>query len=189
MQETWVWSLGQEDPLEKGMATHSSILAWRIPWTEEPGRLQSMGSQTVGHGWVADTHNGRKKRKREREKCFIKSLSQSIRSTIAKAPLVRWLLNRRNLFLIILEAEKSRIPGGLSGWGGFTSSQTGASQDRKDWGASGVGVSLIRALIPVRRALSSWPNRPKALPPYTLTLEAKISKYEFWERKDTPSHI
>ena len=47
--ETQVQSLGQEDPLEKGMATHSSILAWRIPWTEEPGRLQSMGSQRVGH--------------------------------------------------------------------------------------------------------------------------------------------
>jgi len=44
MQETWVRSLGWEDPLEKGMATHSSILAWRIPWTEETGRLQSMGS-------------------------------------------------------------------------------------------------------------------------------------------------
>ena len=49
MQETWVQSLGQEDPLEKGMATHSSILAWSIPWTEEPGRLQSIGSQRVGH--------------------------------------------------------------------------------------------------------------------------------------------
>ena len=46
MQETWVWSLGQEDPLEKGMATYSSILAWRIPWTEEPGGLQSVGSET-----------------------------------------------------------------------------------------------------------------------------------------------
>ena len=46
MQETWVQSLGQEDPLEKGMATHSSILAWKIPWTEEPGRLQSTGSQS-----------------------------------------------------------------------------------------------------------------------------------------------
>ena len=45
MQETQVWSLGQEDPLEKEMATHPSILAWRIPWTEEPGRPQSMGSQ------------------------------------------------------------------------------------------------------------------------------------------------
>ena len=49
MQETWVRSLGQEDPLEKEMATHSSNLAWIIPWTEEPGGLQSMGSQRVRH--------------------------------------------------------------------------------------------------------------------------------------------
>ena len=48
MWETWVRSLGQEDPLEEEMATHSSILAWRIPWTEEPGGLQSMRSQRVG---------------------------------------------------------------------------------------------------------------------------------------------
>ena len=47
--EAWVQSLGREDPLEKEMATHSSILAWRIPWTEEPGGLQSTGSQRVGH--------------------------------------------------------------------------------------------------------------------------------------------
>ena len=47
--EMWVQSLGQEDPLEKGKATHSSILAWRIPWTDQPGRLQSTGSQTAGH--------------------------------------------------------------------------------------------------------------------------------------------
>ena len=49
MQKTWVRSLAHEDPLEKEMATHSSILAWRIPWTEEPGGLQSMGSQRVGY--------------------------------------------------------------------------------------------------------------------------------------------
>jgi len=49
MQETWVRSLGWEDPLEKGMATHPSILAWRISWTKEPGRLQFMGSQRVRH--------------------------------------------------------------------------------------------------------------------------------------------
>ena len=49
MQETWVRSLGQEDPLEKEMAAHSSIPAWKIPWTEEPGGLQSMGSQRVEH--------------------------------------------------------------------------------------------------------------------------------------------
>ena len=47
--ETWVGSLGQEDPLEKEMATHSSILAWNISWTQEPGGLQSMGSERVGH--------------------------------------------------------------------------------------------------------------------------------------------
>ena len=47
--KTWVQSLGQEDPLEKEMATHSSTLAWKIPWTEWPGRLQSMGLQRVGH--------------------------------------------------------------------------------------------------------------------------------------------
>ena len=49
MQENQVQSLGWKDPLEKGMTTHSSILVWRIPWTEEPGRLQSMGSLRVGH--------------------------------------------------------------------------------------------------------------------------------------------
>ena len=49
MQETWVQSLGEEDPMEKGMATHSSILAWEIPWTEEPGGLPSTGSQRIGH--------------------------------------------------------------------------------------------------------------------------------------------
>ena len=49
MQETWIWSLGQEDPLEKEMATHCSILAWEIPWTEEPGGLQSLGLQKVEH--------------------------------------------------------------------------------------------------------------------------------------------
>ena len=49
--EMWVWSLGQEDPLKEDMATHSSILAWRIPWTEEPGRLWYIGSQGVRHDW------------------------------------------------------------------------------------------------------------------------------------------
>ena len=54
-QETQVQSLGWDYPLEEGMATHSSILAWRIPWTEESGRLQSMGSQRVGHDWTINT--------------------------------------------------------------------------------------------------------------------------------------
>ena len=52
VQETWVWSLGLEYPLKKGMATHSSTLIWRIPWTKESGGIQSMGSQRVGHDWA-----------------------------------------------------------------------------------------------------------------------------------------
>ena len=56
MQDTRVWSLDQEDPLEKGMSTHSSILAWRIPWIEEAGRLQSMELQRIGHDWVTKNY-------------------------------------------------------------------------------------------------------------------------------------
>ena len=55
MQETQVWSLGWKDTLEKGMATHSSIFTWRTPWTEEPGGLQFMGLQRVGHDWMTNT--------------------------------------------------------------------------------------------------------------------------------------
>ena len=54
MQETWTQSVGWEDPLEEEMATHSSILAWRIPWTEEPGGLQSIGSQRVEHNLTSN---------------------------------------------------------------------------------------------------------------------------------------
>ena len=56
VQETQVWSLGREDPLKKGMAINSSILAWRIPWTEESCQVQSMWSQRVRHDWLSDTH-------------------------------------------------------------------------------------------------------------------------------------
>ena len=56
MQKTWVLSLGQEDPLEKEMATHSCTLAWKIPWMEEHGRLYFMGSKTVGHDWATLHH-------------------------------------------------------------------------------------------------------------------------------------
>ena len=57
MGETWVCSLGREDTLEKEMAPHSSTLAWKIPWTEEPGRLQSMGLQRVGYDWATSLSN------------------------------------------------------------------------------------------------------------------------------------
>ena len=55
MRDTWVWFLGWEDPLKWGMTTHSSILVWRIPWTEEPGRLQSVGLHRVRHDWATFT--------------------------------------------------------------------------------------------------------------------------------------
>ena len=56
MQDTWVRALSQEDPLEKGMVTNSNIVAWKIPWTEEPGGLQSIGSQRVRQDWEANFH-------------------------------------------------------------------------------------------------------------------------------------
>ena len=66
--ETWVQSLGQKDPLEEGMVTHTSILAWRISWTEEPDRLQSMGSQRVRHKWLIHTYKRNTEENLEREK-------------------------------------------------------------------------------------------------------------------------
>ena len=62
MQEMWIRFFGQKDPLEKGMATHSRILAWRIAWAEEPGGLQSMGSQRVRHGWATNTFTSQRAR-------------------------------------------------------------------------------------------------------------------------------
>ena len=74
VQETWVRFLGQDDPLEKGMASHSSILVWRIPWTEEPGRLRSMGLQRAEYNWATNT--------------FIKQIQQT-RWRAVLAPLCR----------------------------------------------------------------------------------------------------
>ena len=77
MWETQVRSLGWEVPLEKGMAPQSSILAWRIPWTEEPSRLQSMGSQRVGHDWVTNTCYVLVRRKVDYHKHFFHYLKYS----------------------------------------------------------------------------------------------------------------
>ena len=68
MQETPVQSRGWKDPLEKGMAIHSSVLAWRVPWTREPGGLQSMGLQRVGHDWVTNTFTFKEEERAEKEK-------------------------------------------------------------------------------------------------------------------------
>ena len=81
MQETWIQYLGQEDPLESEMATHSSILAWRSPRTEEPGRLQSMVLQRVGQGWATNT--------------FIRSKARGISPSLGPERLWFWLSSRK----------------------------------------------------------------------------------------------
>ena len=92
MLETWVQFLGQEDPLEKEMATHFSSLAWKIPWTEEPGRLQSMGSQRVRHDWATSlslyfnaatqsTVKGREEAKGQRKFSMLKFPLTCLRTT------------------------------------------------------------------------------------------------------------
>ena len=87
MQKTWVWSLGQEGPLEEERATHSSILAWEIPWTEKPGELQSMESQTVGSNW-AHIHNNYHWATREGlegSNCFSNGLHSSLLRSVCFA--------------------------------------------------------------------------------------------------------
>ena len=90
----WFWSLGWEDPLEKGTATHSSIPAWRIPWTEEPGRLKSMGLERVGHNWLTFTFT--KESDRHRFECqlthIIVKISSFPKSSIS--PFLKWGLVR-----------------------------------------------------------------------------------------------
>ena len=89
MREMRVSSLGQEDPLETKMATHSNILAWEIPWTEEPGRLQSMGLQRVGHDIVT---------KQNRESYFLASTSHNaVKFTFCVKPTVMYALEQTSI--------------------------------------------------------------------------------------------
>ena len=102
-QATWVGSLGREDPLEKEMATHSSILAWKTPWTEEPGRLQSMGSQRIGHNWArmgahAHTHT------------HTQDLSSPTRDGTCVPCTVRWILNGRPITEVLFFFFPSPLP-------------------------------------------------------------------------------
>ena len=81
VQETWVWSLGWEDPLEKRMATHCSILSWRIPWRQEPGGLQFMGSQRVRDDWMTNSLTlGSKRREAPWPLLLSSSLSSSVQA-------------------------------------------------------------------------------------------------------------
>ena len=99
--ETQVWSLGWEDPLEKGMATHSSILAWRTPWTEEPGGLQFMGSHRVIHNWMTNTHNH-----------WDSHMEQLTSSKLGKEYVKTIYCNP--VYLIYMQSTSSEMPGGWS---------------------------------------------------------------------------
>ena len=103
MQEAWVQSLGQEDPLEKGMATHSSILAWRIPKTEKPGRLQSLGLQRVRHDWThthTHTHTKIILGAMEKSKFGLDTRQYSGTVTSHSLIMVFWSCRRISLFLM-----------------------------------------------------------------------------------------
>ena len=78
MRETWVRSLGWEDPLEESMATYSSILAWRIPWREEPGGLESRGLQRVGHNWATSLHFTSLSQKKKRTNILMRGKKNAI---------------------------------------------------------------------------------------------------------------
>ena len=99
MWETWVRSLGWEDPLEKEMATHSSTLAWRTPWREEPGRLQSMGSQRVRHDWATSLHFT--------SAFFIVQLSHPYMTTGKSIPLTRWTFVDKTMSLLLNMLSRS----------------------------------------------------------------------------------
>ena len=111
VRETWVRSLGREDPLEKEMATHSSILAWRIPWTEKSGRLQAMDSQRVRHNWVTDTPNANSNEanlKTARTYTVIEHLiSKSLYQSLYEGKKNACLLFFTDIFEVLLEARQS----------------------------------------------------------------------------------
>ena len=102
MQETRVRFLGREDPLEKEMATHSSTLAWKIPWSEKPGRLQSMGSQRVGHDWATSLH-------------FTSLIDNISNEKLTLIPTVPSPHLHSLLKPVALNLSASELPGGLLG--------------------------------------------------------------------------
>ena len=112
MQETWVQWLGQEDPLEREMATHSSILAWRIPWTEEPDELQSMELQGLGHNWATNAHKisgdeksewvDRHERIVSEKKCLDNSKSPYLTRIFICHRLNEWIHLKKNTVFSIL---------------------------------------------------------------------------------------
>ena len=139
MWETWVRSLGQEDPLEKEMATHSSILAWRIPWTKEPGGLQSTGSQRVGHDWA---------------------------TSFSVFPHFQYWLNMSITFSRIKDNETEAPPSGILAWKiPWTESPHGKAS-RTDW--SNAARAHAQSFGRVGLSAASWTQAARLLCPRAL---------------------
>ena len=125
VQEMQVWSLGLETPLEKGMAIHSSILAWRIPWTEEPGRLQSMWLQRVGHNWATNTFTFQKigtcekrttkgSKKKKKKAALMSSEQKRQQQTLGNSPVLvirPYIPESRKAPISQMEKEQLRLSG------------------------------------------------------------------------------
>ena len=108
VRETWVPSLGREDPLEREMATHSSILAWKIPWTEEPGRLQTIGLPRVGHDWATSLSLSMHLEEiKSRERCFVLFIQFFVCLYIHKVYIWLWCNITENRGLELGSEERS----------------------------------------------------------------------------------
>ena len=111
MRETQVWALGWEDPLEKEMAVHSSTIAWKIPWTEEPGRLQSMGWQRVGHHWATSLLQLYKVSVMKNTTCFYAEETELWDHSTTKKLSQPCNLNNRIQFPCSLDSSRGSIKG------------------------------------------------------------------------------
>ena len=114
MQETWVWSLGWENPLEKEMATHSSILVWEIPWIEKPGGLPSMGSQRVGHDWATNTFALEASLVAQTVKNLPAMEKTQVQSLGAEDPLEKGTANHSSILATLKQPIQLTLHGGLS---------------------------------------------------------------------------
>ena len=165
MRETWVRSLGWEDPLEKEMAIHSSTIAWKIPWTEAPGRLQSMGSQRVGHDWVTSRSRSAKAQQQQKE-----SFSQEREV---------WKLQANSILVLKTSSRMCQIHLGL--WHGTHPDPPGTDDTFEGTLAWGLPFSVC-----LNTDFASWEVSPTSLVPlhqrrHQVHKRVKTNKQNLWK--------